>query len=167
MAHYSKEVKDQVRKKYVFEQLSLASVAVLVDVPYGTVARWKKQAKERGDDWDKARSAHLLADDGIESVAQKVLPRMIRLFDTVTEQVEQDDISGEAKAKIIASLTDSFHKAVSSNRKIMPETDELAIALKVLNLQKQHIAENYPELTNDFHEVLSSFGEVLAKELNK
>ncbi len=167
MAHYSKDTKNEVRKKYIFDGLSLASVSVLVDVPYGTVARWKKQARQMGDDWDKVRSAHLLADDGIESVAQKVLPKMIRLVDTVTEQVEKDEISGEAKAKIIASLFDSFHKAVSSNRKMMPETDELAVAIKVLNLQKQHIAENYPELTNDFHEVLSTFGEVLAKELNK
>lgn len=72
MAH-PKEKRDLVRRKYVFENQPLELAATFSGVPLATARTWKYTAKEQGDDWDKARSAHLFAGGGIETVGQTML----------------------------------------------------------------------------------------------
>ncbi len=116
MAHYSKEVKDEVRKKYVFEGLSLASISVVVGVSYGTVARWKAKAKEKGDDWDKVKSAHTLAGGNLEDLGRQLLTEFTLQYQTTFQQLSNDaDIPASVKAQLLASLADSFVKTSGGN----------------------------------------------------
>ncbi len=167
MAHYSKEVKDEVRKKYVYEKQPLAKVAESVNVPYGTVARWKKQAKKQGDDWDKVKTAHTMAGGNIEDLGQQLLTEFTLQYQATFEQISNaKELSASGKAKLLASLADSFVKTVNANKKLMPETSELAVAMKVMNMLADFVANQAPQHLELFaNDVIIPFGEVLEKEL--
>ena len=65
MAH-SDDTRRKVRAAYIFDQMDLPVAALKEGVPDGTAKRWKKEAKAAGDDWDRARSAQLIAGGGME-----------------------------------------------------------------------------------------------------
>ena len=72
MAH-GEDARRAVRAAYVFDQLSLEVAAAKHGVPYATCRNWKRQGKELGDDWDKARAAQMIAGGGIEDVVRQTL----------------------------------------------------------------------------------------------
>lgn len=164
---YAQEDKDKVRKSYISDRLSLDSVASVHGIPYQTVQRWKKQAKEHGDDWDKIRAAQTLAGGEMEDTARELLTDLIIIFKTTTDSVKSDEIDSVTKVKMLASLADSYHKAVSANKKAMPETDKLAIAMTVIEMLGKYIQEHKPELLGVFLEILEPFGELLAREFQQ
>ncbi len=164
MAHYSKEVKDEVRKKYVYEKQPLAKVAKSVNVPYGTVARWKKQAKEQGDDWDKVKFAHTKSGGSLEELARQVITEFILQHEYAFNELK-DNATGD-KIKQLATLSDSLAKTVSVNKRLMPETSELATAFKVMNMLSDFVATQAPQHLELFaNDVIIPFGELLEKEL--
>lgn len=161
---YTQEDKDKVRKSYICDRLSLDSVASVHSIPYQTVQRWKKQAKERGDDWDKIRTAQTLAGGEVENVARELLTDLIIIFKTTMDNVKNDEIDAKTKVGLLASLSDSYHKAISANKKLMPVTDKLAVAMTVMEMLGKYIKDTKPEAMPVFAEILVPFGEVLSKE---
>lgn len=161
---YSQDDKDKVRKAYIFDKLPLDKCASLHGISYATVQRWKNQARARGDDWDKVKSAQTLAGGEIEDVARELLTELIIIFKNTTDSVKSDEIDSVTKVKLLASLADSYNKAVSANRKLMPVTDKLAIAMTVMEMLGRYIQETKPEAMPIFVEILVPFGEVLSKE---
>lgn len=165
MAH-DKDKKNQVRKSYVFDGLSLASCAMLADISYGTAQRWKNVAKDQGDDWDKVRVAYTMAGSDIEDLGRQILTDFIVQFKTTMDKVREDEgLSSTQRVELLTSLSDSYNKAISANKKIMPETNKLAVALQVVEMLSKYIAEHKPELLTVFMEVLEPFGVLLDKEL--
>lgn len=165
MAH-DNHAKNEVRRLYIFQNLSLASCAVVCKVSYATAMRWKKQAKEVGDDWDKVKSAHTLAGGSIEDVSRQILTELIMQFKTTMDKLKNDEnLSAKERVALLASLSDGYNKSVGASRKLMPETSELATAMKVLDKFANFIQENKPELLEAFVDVLEHFGEMLEKEL--
>jgi len=77
---YSQDDKDKVRKAYIFDKLPLDKCASLHGISYATVQRWKNQARARGDDWDKVKSAQTLVGGEIEDVARELLTELIIIF---------------------------------------------------------------------------------------
>lgn len=166
MAHYSQEIREKARKAYIFDKLSLASVSLTIDVPYQTVARWKKQAAEKGDDWDKLKAAHTLAGGDLESMARQILTDLVAQFKATMEIVQhQEGLSAFERVSLLTSLSDSYHKAVSASRKLLPETSKLAVAFEVLEKLGEYMKQHKPELLMEFAAVLEPFGELLEKEL--
>lgn len=161
---YTQEDKDKVRKSYICDRLSLDSVASIHGIPYQTIQRWKKQAKERGDDWDKIRAAQTLAGGEMEDTARELLTDLIIIFKNTADSVKSDDIGSVTKVKLLASLADSYNKAMSANRKLMPVADKLAIAMTVMEMLGKYIQDTKPEAMPIFVEILVPFGEVLSKE---
>lgn len=161
---YAQEDKDKVRKSYISDRLSLDSVASIHDIPYQTVQRWKKQAKKHGDDWDKIRAAQTLAGGEMEDTARELLTDLIIIFKNTADSVKSDDIGSVTKVKLLASLADSYNKAMSANRKLMPVADKLAIAMTVMEMLGKYIQDTKPEAMPIFVEILVPFGEVLSKE---
>ena len=72
MAH-PPEMKQRLRALYVHEALGLEQAAQKLKVSPRTVSRWKQEALDEGDDWDKARAASMLAGEGTEAVSRVVL----------------------------------------------------------------------------------------------
>lgn len=161
---YSQDDKDKVRKAYIFDKLPLDKCASLHGISYATVQRWKNQARARGDDWDKVRTAQTLSGGEVEDTARELLTDLIIIFKNTTDSVKSDEIDSVTKVKLLASLADSYNKAVSANRKLMPVTDKLAIAMTVMEMLGRYIQETKPEAMPIFVEILVPFGEVLSRE---
>jgi len=162
---YSQDDKDKVRKAYIFDKLPLDKCASLHGISYATVQRWKNQARARGDDWDKVKSAQTLVGGEIEDVARELLTELIIIFKTTMDNVKNDDLDAKTKVQLLASLADSYNKSISANRKLMPVTDRLAVAMTVMELLGEYIKEHKPEAMAVFVEILVPFGELLDREL--
>lgn len=164
MAH-PKEMRDKVRRDYVSGRQTLEVAAMLNQIPLSTARLWKKNAKEIGDDWDKARAAYLLAGGGLEEVGQMMLAAFIVQYQDTMERLQNDtELDAVERVKLLGSLSDSFAKNISTNKKLMPETSELATAMKLLDMQLTWVQKNQPKHLQAFIDVLEPFGKFIETE---
>jgi len=163
MAH-SQETRDKLRRLYVFDRISLEVAALQCGVSMSTASRWKGEAKETGDDWDKFRAAAILAGDGIESVARAALAGFLTQYQATMDTLNANpDIRAEAKVQMLASLADSFNKTVVASKRVLPETSQLATAMEVVQKLAGFIREHHPQHAQAFVDVLEPFGQELAR----
>ncbi|GHU10873.1 hypothetical protein FACS1894185_3140 [Betaproteobacteria bacterium] len=163
MSHGEDKVRG-VRAAYVFDQIDLPAAAALAAVPEATARRWKIAAKKAGDDWDKARGAQYLAGDGLEAVARQTIAAFAGQVQSTTLALQRDEgLAPEVKAKLMASLADAFTKIMAGSRRLMPETDRLAVAQDVLRRFGDFVAQQKPTLASEFVCLLEPFAEELAR----
>lgn len=163
MAH-SAETKRALRSAYVYQSLSLEAAAEQADISTGTAARWKKEAKAEGDDWDKARAAKMLSANGAEAVTQAVLEQFVTLFQSTIESIKNDTkATGLAKAEALSRLSDAYNKTMSAARKGSPEVNKLAVGMDVIKLFADFIGAKYPQHAAVFIEILEPFGQHLSE----
>ncbi|MBG6243247.1 MAG: DUF1804 family protein, partial [Candidatus Symbiopectobacterium sp. Dall1.0] len=130
MAH-PQEIRDTLRRAYIFGQMSLEIAAAQSGVAFGTARRWKKDAQDAGDDWDKQRAAHMMAGGGLEDIGRAVLTGLVTQYQTTLEMLNgEEGIPARERVELLASLADAFNKATSASKKILPETSELSVALE-------------------------------------
>lgn len=84
---FPQETRDKLRRAYIFSQMSLEVAAAQAGVSFVTARRWKKEAQDKNDDWDKMRTAHMLAGGGVEDAGRAVLMSLVVQCQTVTEQI--------------------------------------------------------------------------------
>lgn len=164
MAH-DVNTKTELRRLYLFERLSLDVAAAQVGVSLPTARRWKQQAAEFGDDWDKLRAAHTLAGTDLEDVARQLLTDLVLQFKATMEALQEAEIGAAERVQLLTSLSDSYNKAISANKKLMPETSKLAVALQVVEMLAAYLKQHKPDLLMDFMQILEPFGKTLEKEL--
>lgn len=165
MAHGA-ETKRALRSAYVYQSLQLEAAAEVANVAHGTAARWKKEAKLDGDDWDRARAAKMLSANGAEAVTQAVLEQFVILFQSTIESIKADTkASGLAKAEALSRLSDAYNKTMSAARKGSPEVNKLAIGMDVIKLFAEFIGSKYPQHAAVFVEILEPFGQYLSESL--
>lgn len=163
MAH-GEETRRAVRAGYVFDQLGLEVAALKAGVPIGTARRWKTDAKQAGDDWDKARSAQLIAGGGIEDVVRQTLAVVVQQVQATVESIQaSSDMQPGEKVQMLSSLADAYNKLMAASKRLMPETDKLGVAMDVLKRFSEHVAKRKPALAGEFVELIEPFGEELAK----
>lgn len=163
MAH-GEDTRRAVRAAYVFDQLGLEVAAVKEGVPVATARRWKREAKDAGDDWDKARSAQMIAGGGIEDVVRQTLAVVVQQVQATVESIQAaPDMDPATKVQMLASLADAYHKLMSVSKRLMPETDKLAIAMDVLKRFGEFMAKRKPALAGEFVEQIEAFGDEIAR----
>lgn len=164
MAHDDK-TKTHVRRYYVFDCLPLEQSARKAGVSFGTARRWKKQAENAGDDWDKARDAHTIAGGKVEEVAKGMLTTFVLYFGNIMDELKAaEDLPITEKAQLIQGLGDSFTKMVAASKRIVPEVSQTATALKTVKLFGEYVQTNKPQLLSEFLDLLDGFALVLEKE---
>lgn len=161
MAH-PKEIRDKVRRAYVFDRLSLEIISARQGVSYSTVRRWKEDALAAGDDWDKAQGAMLMAGGGIEGAARAMLAGLLTQYQATMDELETSEMKPADKVAMLASLADAYNKTINASKRIMPETNELAVAMGVVQKFATFIRERFPQHAMAFSEVLEPFGEELS-----
>jgi hypothetical protein len=166
MAH-GEPVRNLVRAAYIHDHLPLEQAASRAGVAVGTAARWKKRALAAGDDWDKLRGAAMLAGEGIEAVARRMLADYIVQHKTLMERIAAEEIDAAARVSMLASLADSFNKTVAASRRVLPETNELAVALEVLSLLGSFVRDQFPDLAPAFLEIVEPFGVLVSQHFGK
>lgn len=167
MAH-GEDIRRKVRADFVFNQLGLEVAAVKHGIPPATAKRWKRDAKELGDDWDKARGAQMIAGGGIEDVVRQTLAIVVTQVQATMQQLQDaPDMPPADKVKMLASLSDSYSKMMSVMTRLMPETDKLAVATDVLKRLAEYMRNNAPDQVANYAELLGPFAEELAMAYGK
>lgn len=163
MAH-GDDARRAVRAAYVFDQLALEAAALKCNIPYDTVRNWKREAKKLGDDWDKARGAQMIAGGGIEDVVRQTLGIVVQQVQATVQAIQQDEnMSPAAKVDMLASLADAYNKLMAASRRMMPETDKLAVATDVVKRLAEFTRVKHPKHAAALIEVLEPFADELAK----
>lgn len=161
MAH-GEDTRRAVRAAFVFDQLALESAAAKAGVPLATARRWVREAKAAGDDWERARSAQLIAGGGIEDVVRQTLAILVQQTQATAEAIQVSDMDPAAKVQALASLADSHTKMTAALRRIMPETDAMAIRLDVVKRLGEFVRARHPRHGAAFAEILEPFAAELA-----
>jgi hypothetical protein len=157
-----------VRAAFVFDQQGLEVAALRHAIPLATARRWKTEAKAEGDDWDKARSAQMIAGGGMEDVARQTLGVAVQQVQATLDSLQADDqLAAVDKVKMLASLADAYNKLLAANRRLMPETDKLAVAADVQRRLVEHLREAAPQLVAALVPHLQPFSEQLARDYGK
>ena len=164
MAH-DQATKDKLRRLYVFERLSLEIAAGQCGVSFATARRWKDKAETAGDNWEKLRAAHTMAGKDLEDIARQLLTDLVLQFKGTMDALSREDIPASERVTLLTSLSDSYNKAISANKKLLPETSRLAVALEVLEKLADWLKTKRPELLGAFLDELEPFGAMLEKEL--
>lgn len=163
---YSPQKINEARSAYVYEALNREAISERFNVPVSTIARWKKSALDKGDDWDRARAAARLSGQGAEAVTTAVLEDFMLLFQSTLDGVKAAaEMKPLEKAEIISRLSDSYTKTIGAAAKASPKLNKLSIAMEVLQLLVKYIQSERPDLVGQFSDVLGGFGEKLAGEL--
>ncbi|MYM32250.1 DUF1804 family protein [Duganella sp. CY15W] len=163
MAH-PPETRDKVRRAYVFDRLSLEVAAMKCGVSYGTASRWKSNAAQSGDDWDKAQAAQLMAGGSIEDIGRQMLAGLVTQYQSSMDEISRNtDLKPADKVHMLSSLADAFNKTVSASKRILPETSELATAMEVVQKLAAFVQQRYPKHAQAFAELLEPFGDELAR----
>ncbi|EPV4593690.1 DUF1804 family protein, partial [Yersinia enterocolitica] len=116
MAH-PQETRDRLRRSYIFGQMSLEIAAAQAGIPFVTARRWKKEAQDGGDDWDKLRAAHVIAGGGLEDIGRAVLTGLVTQYQTTLEELNGDSqLPAKQRVELLASLADAFNKAISASK---------------------------------------------------
>lgn len=143
--------------------LPLEAAADKAGVPYATARNWFRAARESGDDWDKFRAASLIvAGGGIEQAMGRIIAAGLMRCEALLESLQTMENPSEA-VKAMATLGDTVSKLKAAGKSMMPEADKLAIAMDVLKRLDGFIRENYPQHAGSFGELLSPFGQELAR----
>jgi hypothetical protein len=83
------------------------------------------------------------------------------------DMINQDQkMSPKQSVELLASLADSLSKAVSSSKRMLPETDRLGTALEVVRRMGAFINEKHPALAGAFLTVLEGFAKELENEFS-
>jgi len=144
--------------------LPLEAAADKVAVPYATARNWFIGARKDGDDWDKFRAASLIvAGGGIEQAMGRIIAAGLMRCEALLERLEDPKIPPGEAVKAMATLGDTISKLKSAGKAMMPEADKLAVAMDVLKRLDAFIRENYPQHAGSFGELLSPFGQELAR----
>ncbi|WP_410677797.1 DUF1804 family protein [Avibacterium paragallinarum] len=167
MAHDEK-VRALVRRYYVFDRFTLEQSAQKAEVSFGTARRWKAQALNKGDDWDKARDVHIMAGGEVNMISQGLLAGFILQYRTTMDELQQNtELSAKDKVMLLAALADSFTKMTAASKRILPEVSELAVAMRTVELFGEYIHQHHSALMEPFIDALSGFGQTLNEEFKK
>lgn len=163
MAH-DDTARREARRKFVTERLALPTVALATGVPESTLRRWKRDARQAGDDWDQARAAGLVAGDGFSGLISVVLEDFVAQFAATMEVLKSDqDIPALERAKVMAGLADALQKTVSAAGRAAPKISELGVAWDVLKRLAEFVSQHHPSAAAAVLEVLEPFGDHLAE----
>lgn len=165
MAHDA-TAKARLRACFVGERLPMELACVKAKVARATGNRWKREAAAGGDDWEQARAALALGDGTFADTAKALLNDYLLAHQaTMVLLRDTQGLGPLERVEAIASLSDSFNKTMSSFRKLMPETDRLAVAMEVLKRLTRFVAEKQPKAAPALLEVLEAFGAELSAGL--
>ncbi|MDE2577937.1 MAG: DUF1804 family protein [Hyphomicrobiales bacterium] len=153
-----------LRKAYVVDGLTLPAAAITAGVPEGTARRWKREAADDGDDWDRARAAATMAGSGRDAILTDAVEGFVIQFKMSIDKVTDDaDLAPAQRVQLLASLADAFNKVVAAAGRVSPKISELGVALDVLKRFGDFVAKNHPDAGPALLEALESFGDTLAE----
>lgn len=153
----------KARSDFVYRRMTQATIAMTLGISQATFGRWKKAAKENGDDWDIARSASLMAGEGIETVVSSVVEDFMIMAQSLLDEIKNGELGLDQKVKHLVALADAMTKMTASAGKLAPKISELGVAQDVMQYLVEFVRENFPQHIAAILEIIEPFGEQLAR----
>lgn len=167
MAH-PQETRAEVRRLYTVEQKSLPEAAQEAGVPLATARQWKARDKAAGEDWDKLKTAYIMAGGKMEDVNRAIMASFLVRYQEAMEDADKwDALDPLEKVDALTRLSDSYTKTVAANRKMLPEISELAVAMETIKTFGDFIRETRPAVAMDFIELIEMFAPELQRRFSK
>jgi hypothetical protein len=138
---YSEEVRAHLRARYI-EGMPLTGAAETAGVPYETARDWKSKARGRGDDWDTARAAYRVSEQGIDDLNKQLVEDMARQIVVTTRELDAAQIAPADKAQLLASLADAYAKFSRAFARINPAYSSLAVAMDTLKALTDYLRDH-------------------------
>lgn len=159
------ELRTKVRSAYV-QGSALTVAAAAHCVPYATAVSWKDAGKKSGDDWDLARRARQTSGAGAQEMFSQILEEVGTQYLFTLDLIKNsEDLPVTTRGEMLTSMVDGLAKSARLAGLVNPQVNELAVAMKVLRLFNDHVAEHKPELRVTFVDLMGSFGEELPRLL--
>lgn len=156
------DLKRKARSDYIFRRMMQSTIAAAYGISEATVGRWKKAAKEQGDDWDKLRTAHVIAGEGVETVVSSVVEEFMIQAQSILDEIKVGDHDTATKVALLVQLSDAMTKMASSAKRFAPKVSELGVAQDVMAKLLEFVRENFPQHAATILEIIEPFGEHLA-----
>ncbi|MBO9538737.1 DUF1804 family protein [Herbaspirillum sp.] len=160
MAH-TQETRDKVRQLYV-EGMPLNGAAVTCGVNYETARNWKSRAQAKGDDWDTARAAYRVSDQGLDDLNKQLVEDFARQVITTTRELESSTMPAGDKAQLLAQLADAYAKFSKSFSRLNPQFSGLSVAMDTVQVIATFLRRNDPDaltaLQPHFEEIAAILG---------
>lgn len=164
MARRDGETRRKARAAYIFKRQPGSLIAAQLKISEATFARWKKAAKEGGDDWDMARTASQIAGEGLEEVLRNLIDEFVVMATSVMEEVKAaDNLSLTDKVKALVSMADAMNKMTVSAGKLAPKISELGVAQDVMRRFLDFVRAEFPQHAAVILEIIEPFGEHLVE----
>ena len=161
MAH-SLETRERVRQLYI-EGMPLNGAAITNGVSYDTAREWKRVAKAKGDDWDTARAAYRISDQGVDDLNKQMIEDIARQVITTTRELESSTIPASEKATVIAQLSDAYSKFARSFARLNPQFSGLSVALDTLKVIAEYLKKTDPTALRALQPHIEEIGAILGK----
>ncbi|WP_299165817.1 DUF1804 family protein [uncultured Tateyamaria sp.] len=155
----------KIRSDYVNRRMAATTIATIHKISASTVGRMKKAAKADGDDWDIARTATVIAGEGLDVVVSTVVEDFMILAQGLLEEVKDEQVSNEDKIKHLINLSDATVKMTAAAARLAPKISELGVAQSVVQQLLEFVRENFPHHSNAILEIIEPFGDQLTARL--
>jgi len=156
------DTRRKARSDYVYRRMTGATIALSLNISQATFGRWKKAAKDDGDDWDMARSAAVIAGEGLDTVVSSVVEDFVIMAQSLLEEVKSEKLSLDQKIKHMVALGDAMVKVTASAGKLAPKISELGVAQSVVRHLIEFVQEQFPQHISVVQEILIPFGDRIA-----
>lgn len=163
MSRPNEDTRRKARSDYIYRRFTLATIAAAYSVSQTTVGRWKKTAKADGDDWDKARTAHVIAGEGVEAVVSSVVEDFMIQAQAILDEIKDGNHPVEKKVDMLVSLSDAMTKMAASAKKFAPKVSELGVAQDVMGKLLEFVKTDFPQHSDTMLEIIQPFAERLAE----
>lgn len=161
MAH-SQETRDKVRQLYI-EGMPLNGAAVTCGVSYDTARDWSRKAKAKGDDWDTARAAYRISDQGMDDLNKQLVEDIVRQIITTTRELNESTIPAADKAALLAQVSDAYAKFSKAFARVNPQFSGLSVALDTLKVIAEFLKKTDPAALRALQPHVEDIGAVLGK----
>jgi transposase len=159
----SDENRRKARSDYVHRRMMQSTIAITLGVSEATIGRWKKAAKDAGDDWDKARAAHVLAGEGVEVVVSTVVEDFMIQAQGILDEIKEGTHTTREKVDMLVQLSDAMTKMAASAKRFAPKVSELGVAQDVMAKLLDFVREEFPHHAKAILEIIEPFGERLSE----
>ncbi len=109
-----------------------------------------------------ARSASIIAGEGIETVVSSVVEDFMIMAQALLEEIKNGELTMDQKVKQLVALADAMTKMTASAGKLAPKISELGVAQDVMRHLLDFVRQHFPQHAAVILEIIEPFGERLA-----
>lgn len=157
------DLKRKARSDYIYRRMMISTISAAYGKSEATISRWKKAAREGGDDWDKARTAHVIAGEGVEVVVSSVVEDFMIQAQAILDEIKDGKHSTAEKVAMLVSLSDAMTKMAASAKRFAPRVSELGVAQDVMAKLLDFVRESFPHHSAAILEIIEPFSERLTE----